>query len=228
MAAIRVLRKCGYNVVLTPSLPDGRAALSQGMIDTARQQARAMVQMMRPYIESDKKLVVLEPSVLAMFRRDLRHLVDDPALLDAMARNSFEPLQLVWQAAKEYGLDLHKTFPAEKWPKGTKLFYHSHCQQRTCNAAAETLDVLRACGFDVATSTVECCGMAGSFGYKHDYYDLSMAVGEDLFQQARKADQDGERVLVASGISCHEQMGEGLHREVFHPVEILDSLAQSD
>ena len=227
MAAIRVLRRCGYDVELTPSLPDGRAALSQGMIDTARQQALAMVKMLRPYIENGKQLVVLEPSVLAMFRFDLRHFLDDQSLYEKLRSASFEPLQLVWKAAQEHGLDLHAMFPAEQWRHSTKLFYHSHCQQRTCNAAEETMDVLRACGFDVVTSSVECCGMAGSFGYKADYYDLSMAVGEDLFAQVRKADADSHaRVLVASGVSCHEQLWAGFHRPVHHPVEILDSIAQ--
>ncbi len=227
MAAICVLRKCGYDVELTPSLPDGRAALSQGMIDTARRQARAMVQALGPYLEAGRKLVVVEPSVLAMFRRDLRHLIDDPALVERMAQISFEPLQLVWQASLELGLDLHQTFSAERWKHGTRLFYHSHCQQRTCNAAKETIDVLRACGFDVVTSSVECCGMAGSFGYKRDYYELSMAVGEDLFAQVRQA-EDGHppRALVASGISCHEQLSCGFKRPVHHPVEILNSIAR--
>jgi hypothetical protein len=59
---------------------------------------------------------------------------------------------------------------------------------------------------DVVTSSVECRGMAGSFGYKHDYYELSMAVGADLFAQVRVAEDGGPRVLVASGISCHEQL----------------------
>jgi iron-sulfur cluster protein len=227
MAAIRVLRKCGYDVVLTPSLADGRAALSQGMIDTARQQAQAMVAALRRYFDEGRKLVVLEPSSLAVFRFDLRHLIDDPALLETMARNSFEPLQMVWKAAQEYGLDLRGTFPAEKFKGGQKLFYHSHCQQRTCNAATETIEVLRACGFDVMTSSVECCGMAGSFGYKKEYYDLSMAVGEDLFAQVRRAEENGEkRMLVASGISCHEQLGAGFDRPVYHPAEILDSIAR--
>ena len=227
MAAIRVLRKCGYQVELTPSLPDGRAALSQGMIDTARQQARAMVERLRPYLQAGRTLVVVEPSVLAMFRLDLRHLIDDRAVVDKLAQLSFEPLQLVWQAAQQFGLDLRATFPAEQWKHGTRLFYHSHCQQRTCNIATETIEVLRACGFDVATSSVECCGMAGSFGYKSDYYELSMAVGEDLFAQVRQAD-DGQqlRALVASGISCHEQLWAGLKRAVHHPVEILNSLAR--
>ena len=224
MATMRVLRKCGYNVELTPSLADGRAALSQGMIETARQQARAMVQMLRPYIDSGRLLIVVEPSVLAMFRFDLRHLIADQDLVATLRSISFEPLQLLWKAAQDFGLDLRATFPAERWHHGTRLFYHSHCQQRTCNAASETVDVLRACGFDVATSSVECCGMAGSFGYKSEYYDLSMAVGEDLFAQVRAAESgDKPRALVASGISCHEQLWAEFKRPVHHPVEILDS-----
>jgi iron-sulfur cluster protein len=227
MAAIRVLRKCGYDLELTPSLPDGRAALSQGMIDTARRQARTMVQSLGPYLEADAKLAVIEPSVLAMFRHDLRHLIADAALVEKLAQISFEPLQLVWQASQEFGVDLCETFPAERWKHGTRLFYHSHCQQRTCNAATETIDVLLACGFDVVTSSVECCGMAGSFGYKRDYYELSMAVGEDLFAQVCQA-EDGHhpRALVASGISCHEQLWAGFNRPVHHPVEILNSVAR--
>ncbi len=228
MAAIRVLRKCGYQVQLTPSVPDGRAALSQGMIATAKDQAGAMVQMLRPYVESGRKLVVVEPSVLAMFRLDLRHLIEDQEMIQALARISFEPLQLVWQASQDLGLDLAKTFPAERWKPGSRLFYHSHCQQRTCHADTETVNVLRACGFDVVTSSVECCGMAGSFGYKREYYDLSMAVGEDLFAQIRRAEESGgERVLVASGISCHEQLWAGFEREIHHPVEILDQISHS-
>ena len=66
--------------------------------------------------------------------------------------------------------------------------------------------------------------MAGSFGYKRDYYDLSMAVGEDLFAQVRQAEQDGiERVLVASGTSCHEQLRAGMRRDALHPAEVLES-----
>ena len=172
-------------------------------------------------------MVVIEPSVLAMFRFDLRHFTSDGDLFPKLRNISFEPLQLVWKASQEFGLDLHAMFPAEAWPHGTKLFYHSHCQQRTCNAASETIDVLRTCGFDVVTSSVECCGMAGSFGYKAEYYDLSMAVGEDLFAQIRKAEADsGPRALAASGVSCHEQLWSGFHRPVHHPIEILDHIVR--
>lgn len=63
--------------------------------------------------------------------------------------------------------------------------------------------------------------MAGSFGYKKEYYDLSMAVGQDLFQQVAEAESDGRRVLVATGTSCHEQLASGLKRQVFCPTELL-------
>jgi Fe-S oxidoreductase len=180
--------------------------------------------MLRPYLDSGRKIVVVEPSVLAMLRFDNKQLLEDEATVAELAANSFEPLQALWDIATEAHIDLAGLFPASKSRFGTRLFYHAHCQQRTCNAASQTIDLLRAVGFDVVTSSVECCGMAGSFGYKHDYYELSMAVGADLFAQVRAAEQDTEpRVLVASGISCHEQLMAGMGRTVLHPAEVLVS-----
>ena len=222
MAAIRVLRAIGLDIVLSPAMPDGRAAMSQGMMETARRQANAIAPMLRRYVDEGRKIVVLEPSVLAMLRSDFRHLIDDQTARTILAENSFEPLEMLWQVAQREDLDLARIFPAGRSKHGTRLFYHSHCQQRTCNSASQTIDVLRAAGFDVVTSSVECCGMAGSFGYKREYYELSVAVGEDLFAQARRADQEGgPRALVASGTSCHEQLFAGMGREVLHPAELL-------
>jgi iron-sulfur cluster protein len=224
MAAVRVLRAVGLDVVMSSAMPDGRAAMSQGMIETARRQALAIAPVLRRYVDEGRKIIVLEPSVLAMLRRDFKHLLDGDETQGLLAQNSFEPLEYLWQVAQEQRLDLAQIFLASRCPHGTQLFYHSHCQQRTCNAAMQTIEVLRAAGFDVRTSSVECCGMAGSFGYKREYYELSMAVGEDLFAQVRQAEQEGgPRTLVASGISCHEQLFAGMGREVFHPAELLAS-----
>ncbi|MFZ0794991.1 MAG: LUD domain-containing protein [Candidatus Korobacteraceae bacterium] len=223
MAAMRVLREAGIVVELSPSLPDGRAAISQGMIATARKQANALAKTLLPYLEKGTVVCVLEPSVLAMFRSDYEHLLD-ATTWEKFVRASFvEPLQLVWSSSRERGTDLSQVFRAGKSPHGPRVFYHSHCQQRSCDTAWQTLEILRACGFDVVTSSVECCGMAGSFGYKREYYELSMAVGEDLFAQVRAAEQDGPRTLLASGTSCHEQLWAGMGREVMHPVELLVS-----
>jgi iron-sulfur cluster protein len=224
MAAVRVLRAIGLDVALSPAMPDGRAAMSQGMMETAQRQARALAPVLRRYLDEGRKIVVLEPSVLAMLRFDFKHLLDDQDTQALLAQNSFEPLEVLWGVAQELRLDLAQIFAARRCPQGTRVFYHSHCQQRTCNSATQTVEVLLAAGFDVVTSSVECCGMAGSFGYKSEYYELSMAVGEDLFAQVRRAEaESGPRTLVASGISCQEQLSAGLGREVFHPAELLAS-----
>ena len=131
----------------------------------------------------------------------------------------------MWKLSCEQGLELQALFDVVRSPVGKRLYYHAHCQAKTIGADAAATNVLSAAGFDVATSSVECCGMAGSFGYKKDFYELSMAVGEDLFQQIRTSEQqEGPRALIASGTSCSEQMHAGLGREVLHPMELLAAI----
>ncbi|MGZ4818043.1 MAG: LUD domain-containing protein [Terriglobales bacterium] len=227
LATLKVFQSLGIDVVVSETCPDGRAAISQGMIATAARQARRTAELLRTYIEEGRDVVVIEPSVLAMFRSDNRRLLTDVegALLYQLLRDhSFDAVEYLWNFIRDNGLDAGKLFPATGHPLGTRLFYHSHCQQKTVGSAPATEALLRAAGFDVVISRVECCGMAGSFGYKKDYYDLSMAVGQDLFKQVAEAEADGPRVLVATGTSCHEQLASGLKRQVFYPTELLAAL----
>lgn len=227
LATLKVFQSLGIDVVVSETCPDGRAAISQGMIVTAARQARRTAELLRTYIEEGRDVVVIEPSVLAMFRLDNRRLLTDVggALLYQLLRDhSFDAVEYLWNFIRDNGLDAGKLFPATGHPLGTRLFYHSHCQQKTVGSAPATEAMLRAAGFDVVISRVECCGMAGSFGYKKDYYDLSMAVGQDLFKQVAEAEADGPRVLVATGTSCHEQLASGLKRQVFYPTELLAAL----
>jgi Fe-S oxidoreductase len=221
LAVIRVLQAVGVDVIVTRSVPDGRAALSQGLIATARLHAKRTAAVLKEQLNQGRDIVVIEPSALAMLRRDYRHLLEDPELITLLRERSFEPLEYAWKVLSESRLDARDFFQAEKFAPGPRLFYHSHCQQKTIGAAPATEALLRAAGFDVVTSSVECCGMAGSFGYKKDYYDLSMAVGEDLFRQVSQAEQDGARTLVASGVSCLDQLRSGMRRRVLHPAEVL-------
>jgi Fe-S oxidoreductase len=104
---------------------------------------------------------------------------------------------------------------------GQAIAYHSHCQQRTLGLERSTVSVLETLGYDVMTSDkVECCGMAGSFGYKQEYYELSMQVGEALRTQFAPAVADG-RIVAASGTSCQEQLEALLGGEALHPIEII-------
>ncbi|HWC16642.1 MAG TPA: LUD domain-containing protein [Terriglobales bacterium] len=220
LAAIEVFREMGIEVVVTEVSADGRASLSQGLIQTAKKQAEQTSEILLKHIREGNDIVVIEPSALAMFRLDNRHFLERNTFEEIRA-HSFEAVEYLWRVLQERQLDTEDFFPAPLHPLGTRLFYHSHCQQKTIGAAEATESLLRAAGFDVATSRVECCGMAGSFGYKKEFYELSMAVGEDLFNQLRATEIDGHRTLVATGISCQEQLHAGLQRRVFHPMELL-------
>lgn len=227
LATLRVFQSLGIDVVVSDTCADGRAALSQGLISTAAGQARRTAELLRKYIEDGRDVVLIEPSVLAMFRLDYRRLLTDTEgqlLFASLRDHSFDAVEYLWAFMQGTGLDAAKLFPASRHALGKRLFYHSHCQQKTVGSAPATEALLRAAGFDVATSNVECCGMAGSFGYKKEYYDLSLAVGQDLFQQVAEAESDGPRVLVATGTSCHEQLASGLKRQVFYPTELLAAL----
>jgi Fe-S oxidoreductase len=101
-----------------------------------------------------------------------------------------------------------------------RVAYHAHCQQRTLEIEPYTVAVLERLGYDVATSDVECCGMAGSFGYKQEYYDLAVDVGEELAEQFSAGDR-GNRTVLASGTSCLEQLDALLDRPSTHPVEFV-------
>jgi iron-sulfur cluster protein len=224
IATLRVLRELGVDVVVSPPLADGRAALSQGLIATATEQAAGLVPIFEKYVAEGREIVVVEPSVLAMFRMDYRHLLKGPnadRTLEMLRAHTFDPIEYLQQLLPKIGLASKDVFDALECPRGTRVFFHSHCQQKTTGAAEANAEMLRSAGFDVVTSRVECCGMAGSFGYKKDFYDLSMAVGRDLFIQVEEAESDGPRILCASGISCQEQLAAGMNRAVFHPMQLL-------
>jgi iron-sulfur cluster protein len=225
LATLEVLRALGADVVVSESVPEGRAALSQGMIATAKNHAKRATAELERYISEGRDIVVVEPSSLSMFRRDLRHLLDSKERFERFRARAFDPVEYVIKLLEKSGRKPLEVFDASHSPVGQKLFFHAHCQQKTIGSAEPTEKLLREIGFDVLTSNVECCGMAGSFGYKTEYYDLSMAVGADLFTQIIQQERSGgKRALIASGTSCTEQLQGGFARAVLHPIELLASI----
>ncbi|MFB6075492.1 MAG: LUD domain-containing protein [Haloarculaceae archaeon] len=214
-AAVRALEALGVDVVVPNAPSSGRAPLSQGMVATARDHAQRVSDALAEHVRDGRDVVVVEPSAHAMFQREYGRLLpaDEYA---SLADNSYEIMEYV------YGLlENGATETALGSGDGQRVAYHSHCQQRTLGLEAHTVAVLEACGFDVWTSEVECCGMAGSFGYKSDYYEVSMAVGDELREQFRSADA-AERTVVASGTSCLEQLDDLLGRRPRHPIQLID------
>jgi Fe-S oxidoreductase len=223
MSTLEVFNRVGMDMELTDTIPEGRASLSQGMIATATRRAENTAAMLEKYIDSGLDVIVIEPSVLALFRADYRHLLSDARLFRKLREHTFEPVEYLENLFAEEDLDLREFFDLDAIQKKRPgLFYHSHCQQRSSDTAHPTVNILKALGFDLKTSEVECCGMAGSFGFKKDYYDVSMRVGEELFGQIEAANAEKPReVLLASGTSCHDQIHAGTGKDVIHPMEIL-------
>ncbi|WP_324760755.1 LUD domain-containing protein [Haloarcula sp. GH36] len=213
-ATVKVLESLGVDVVVPAVASSGRAPLSQGMVATARTHAQRVTDALAPHVDDGRDVVVIEPSDHAMFQREYEKLLDEATFTD-LAENSYEVFEYV------YGL-LENGVGAAPLPSGDgeALAYHSHCQQRTLGLEAHTVAVLEQCGYDVVTSDVECCGMAGSFGYKSEYYELSMDVGDRLRGQL-EADRVRDRQVVASGTSCLEQIDALLERQPRHPIELL-------
>ncbi|MUV59676.1 LUD domain-containing protein [Halobacterium sp. CBA1126] len=211
-AAVRTLEALGADVAVAPCHESGRAPLSQGMIATARENAERVTDSLDPYLDAGRDVVVVEPSDLAAFRREYERLLDADRA-ERLAEHSYEVLEYV------YGL-LENGADADALASGGDVAFHSHCQQRTLDVDVYTEAVFERLGYDVVTSDVECCGMAGSFGYKSEYYELSVDVGETLADQFA-AEDVAERELVASGASCDEQLESLLPQAATHPVELL-------
>jgi Fe-S oxidoreductase len=210
-SAVRVLEALGVEVAIPDVGESGRAPLSQGMMETARRNAEKAADVLEHYVEDGHDIVVIEPSDLAMFRRDYDRLL--PNRDESISGNTYEIMEYVY-GLLENEADAEVLVPGQ----GRPLAYHSHCQLRTLGLDVYTEAIFDRLDYDVVTSDVECCGMAGSFGYKSQYFDLAMAVGESLAEQL----DDPSRQLVASGTSCQEQLDSLLDREARHPVEIVD------
>ncbi|MDB9301707.1 LUD domain-containing protein [Halorubrum ezzemoulense] len=215
-AAVRVLESLGVHVDVPAAGESGRAPLSQGMVATARSNAEAVYESLAPAVAAGRDVVVIEPSDLAMFHREYGRLLPTEEH-EALKERSYEVMEYVY-GLLDNGADLGALPDGD----GERIAYHSHCQQRTLDLEPYTTAVLDDAGFDVVTSDVECCGMAGSFGYKSEYYDLSVDVGETLADQFT-TDETADRTVVASGTSCLEQLDALLTRRPAHPVRLLDA-----
>ncbi len=111
--------------------------------------------------------------------------------------------------------------PADNPLAGKRIVVHGHCHQKAITGTAATIALLRAIpGADVAEIDAGCCGMAGSFGFEAEHYDLSMRIGQWRLFPALRAEPEGT-VIAATGVSCRQQIRHGVARSARHPVEIV-------
>ena len=226
MAAVRVLNSLGVDISISEVMAEGRAALSQGFVAAATERAQKTALYLEKIIDDGKVIVVSEPSVLALFRLDYNNLINDDKLFQKIKSHSYDPVEYIFEIIGKNDLNVKKYFDANKIAN-KRIFYHGHCQQKTIGALEPTVLFFQKLGFDIVTSSVECCGMAGSFGYKKDYYELSKNVGEDLAGQIKQSEKkDGGRLIVTSGTSCREQILSFFDREILFPMELIELLSR--
>jgi iron-sulfur cluster protein len=223
MSVIKLFEKFGLKVDLSKVLEDGRAAQSQGLIDSARKSAKTVSQYISKLINDGADIVFAEPSVLAMIRQDYKNCIEDPELIAIFQQHCFDPFEYLNKLIREKNIDLESIKKKISGNK-TKLFYHGHCQMKSIGIGNETPELFQKLGFEIDVSTVECCGMAGSFGYKKQYYELSKNIGHELGKQILMSDGNNKIIILASGTSCREQIRDELKQDVYHPVEFLNSI----
>ena len=220
---ISLLEKLGYEVIIPEHGESGRASLSKGLIRDAKKIVNKNIALLSPIINAETPLIGIEPSAILTFRDEYPDLADDDKLVAAqsLAKNVFLIDEFI-ASEIEKGNITKDQFTKEK--KEIKL--HGHCQQKALSSVAPSVKMLSLPeNYTVETIPSGCCGMAGSFGFEKEHYELSMNIGEMvLFPAVRKHPESG--IIAAPGTSCRHQIKDGTGKIALHTVEVLyDALA---
>ncbi|MBN1201358.1 MAG: FAD-binding protein [Anaerolineae bacterium] len=226
-AALRVAEAAGYTIeVWGPRELDccGRPLISKGLLDGARKLAIRNVKRMAPAVRRGERFMLIEPSCAAAFRDEYPDLVTPDLKDDAYAVAGAVITVEEWLAelAEQGALDGLAFDPAPR-----QVLLHGHCYQRALwgtGAAQRVLALIPQC--DVTELDDGCCGVAGAFGYEAEHYVLSMQIGEQRLLPAVRENPDA--IVVASGVSCREQVMHGTGRQALHPVELLSAVLRYD
>ena len=212
IAATRLLERLGYRVELAEKWCCGRPLISKGMLGEAQAHARLNVSALGPFALRGVPIVGLEPSCLLTLRDEYPDLIRDETA-SAVARQAF--------LLEEFLLEEQKTGRLV-WPErsGGRVLLHGHCHQKALSGTASTVLVLRAAGYEVSEIDAGCCGMAGSFGFEKEHYELSVAIARRKLVPTIEA-VGRDVTIAAAGISCRQQIEHLTDRRARHPAELL-------
>ncbi len=218
ITAIRLLNKLGYRVIIPQHKESGRAYISKGLIRKAQALAIENVNLLKDKISEETPLIGIEPSAILSFRDEYPDLVGKElkASAKSLSKNVLMIDEFLASEIKK-GKIKQEQFTDEV----QKIKLHGHCQQKAIASTDPTKIILSfPKNYSVEEIPSGCCGMAGSFGYEKEHYDLSMKIGElVLFPNVRKTEKT--TLISAPGTSCRHQIKDGTNRDVLHPVSIL-------
>ncbi|MEM8523711.1 MAG: FAD-linked oxidase C-terminal domain-containing protein [Bacteroidota bacterium] len=216
--AVLLLDALGYEVKIVRHPESGRAAMSKGLLKKAKGFANANTQIFRELVSEETPLIGIEPSAILSFRDEYPRLVDMKLKSEAkaIAKHTFLIEEFLYQEIQAGNIQSHQFIKNHK-----KILLHGHCHQKALSDVKASLWLLSFPeNFSAELIPSGCCGMAGSFGYEEEHYDVSMQVGElVLFPAVRAASE--ETIVVASGTSCRHQILDGVARQARHSVEVL-------
>jgi len=218
ITTIRLLNRLGIRISILKHPVSGRTYISKGLLKKARQIARKSVELLSGEVGPDRPLVGIEPSAILGFRDEFPELVGKDMMGRAkdLAEDCMTIEEYLDRAFEQHIFD-NSLFTNEK----VSIKLHGHCQQKAIASTGPTRRILSIPeNYQVEEIPSGCCGMAGSFGFEKEHYELSMKVGElVLFPAVRQSDT--ETIVVAPGTSCRHQIGDGTGRQALHPVEVL-------
>jgi FAD/FMN-containing dehydrogenase/Fe-S oxidoreductase len=217
-AAIQLLFHLGYRVEYLPHADSGRAQLSKGLLKEAQKLARENVRAFAGKLSEESPLVGVEPSAILSFRDEYPRLVEarDRQKARELGRHTLMIDEFIAREIRK-----GKISPEDFTSEPARVLLHGHCHQKALSEVSETAWMLSLPeNYEVEVIPSGCCGMAGSFGYEKEHFEISMKIGEQvLFPAVRKAET--EVIIVAPGTSCRHQILDGTGRKALHPVEVL-------
>jgi FAD/FMN-containing dehydrogenase/Fe-S oxidoreductase len=216
--AVQLLERLGYEVSIPKHLESSRTWLSKGLVRKAKEIINKNIELLSPVVTAETPMVGIEPSAILTFRDEYIDLATDENITKAKAlsKNVFYIDEFIAREFADGKIDAALFSSATK-----KIKLHGHCQQKALSDLSDTATILSIPkNYSVATIPSGCCGMAGSFGYEKEHYELSMQIGElVLFPAVRSAVL--ETIIAAPGTSCRHQIKDGTGVKAKHPVEIL-------
>ncbi|MGC1631241.1 MAG: FAD-linked oxidase C-terminal domain-containing protein [Gelidibacter sp.] len=214
--AIALLKGLNYQINFVKHSESGRAFLSKGLLEQAKKVANENVEIFKDLVSSETPLIGIEPSAILSFTDEYPKLADNKSAAQNIAKHTFLIEEFILQ---EIELGHIKASQFTKESKTIK--FHGHCHQKALRNQLSSFKVLNLPeNFKVTIIPSGCCGMAGSFGYEKEHYEVSMQVGEQtLFPAVRRAPES--TVISANGTSCRHQIMDGTQKEALHPVTIL-------
>jgi FAD/FMN-containing dehydrogenase/Fe-S oxidoreductase len=217
IAAVELLEMAGWEVLLIGDRCCGRAAISKGRLDEAARDARAMTIRLAALARQGAFIVGVEPSCILTLSEEHLALQPDNADAKVVAGQVRLVDELILEAIDAGHLRMDPASPLA----GRRFLFHGHCHQKALAGTAATVSLLsRIPGAEVVELDAGCCGMAGSFGFEAEHYELSMEIGGmRLFPAVRAEDDD--TLIAATGVSCRQQIEHGTGRRARHPVEFI-------